>query len=235
MKASDKQRYAIATIKPWNIKKAKEFISEHKKVKILLITRKKELNYQRLKTFDPRYIFFPHWSWVIPEKIYKNFECVVFHMTDLPFGRGGSPLQNLIERGVYKTKISAIRVADGIDEGDIYLKRSMNLNGPAAQIFKRFTGIVFGKMMPYIVKNRPVPCPQNGKIVKFRRRTPAQGNIADLKNLRKVYDYIRMLDAESYPPAFLETPAIKVEFSGARLLKQRVSAQAKIFLKETMT
>ena len=29
-------------------------------------------------------------------------------MTDLPYGRGGSPLQNLIIRGFESTKISAI-------------------------------------------------------------------------------------------------------------------------------
>jgi len=28
-------------------------------------------------------------------------------MTDLPFGRGGSPFQNLIARGIYDTKIIA--------------------------------------------------------------------------------------------------------------------------------
>jgi len=44
-------------------------------------------------------------------------------MTDLPFGRGGSPLQNLIERGIKKTKISAIKVDGGIDTGDIFFKR----------------------------------------------------------------------------------------------------------------
>ncbi len=49
-----------------------------------------------------------------------NFNCVVFHMTDLPFGRGGSPLQNLISRGIYKTKISAIKVVKEIDAGPIY-------------------------------------------------------------------------------------------------------------------
>ena len=43
-------------------------------------------------------------------------------MTDLPFGRGGSPLQNLIVRGFEETMTSAIKVTKGIDTGDIYLK-----------------------------------------------------------------------------------------------------------------
>ena len=44
-------------------------------------------------------------------------------MTDLPFGRGGSPLQNLIVRGYKSTKLTAIKVQSGIDTGDIYLKK----------------------------------------------------------------------------------------------------------------
>lgn len=44
-------------------------------------------------------------------------------MTDLPYGRGGSPLQNLIVRNHYKTKISEIRVKKEIDSGPIYLKK----------------------------------------------------------------------------------------------------------------
>ena len=46
-------------------------------------------------------------------------------MTDLPFGRGGSPLQNLIERGIKQTKISAIKCVKELDGGDIYLKRDL--------------------------------------------------------------------------------------------------------------
>lgn len=55
-------------------------------------------------------------------------------MTDLPYGRGGSPLQNLIKRNIENTKISAIKVVKDLDAGDIYLKRDLNLNGTADEI-----------------------------------------------------------------------------------------------------
>ena len=48
--------------------------------------------------FYPKYIFFPHWSKKVDTKIVNNYECVCFHETDLPYGRGGSPIQNLILR-----------------------------------------------------------------------------------------------------------------------------------------
>ena len=51
----------------------------------------------------------------IPTEIFTSFECIVFHMTDLPYGRGGSPLQNLIVRGHKKTKVSALKVVKEVD------------------------------------------------------------------------------------------------------------------------
>lgn len=222
------QKYIIATVKSWNIEEAERFVSERSNAKVLLITDKKNLTYDRTKEFGPKYIFFPHWSWIIPKGVYENFECIVFHITDLPFGRGGSPLQNLIERGIYKTKLSALRVVKELDAGPIYLKRDLDLEGSANEIFKRASKIVFNDMIPYIIENKPVPAPQTGQIAVFKRRTPEQSNIGKLNSLTKVYDYIRMLDAEGYPAAFVETAGLEIEFTDAKLEKDCVLATAKI-------
>ena len=85
-----------------------------------------------LKDLD--YIFFMHWSWRVPEDITNRFECICFHMTDLPYGRGGSPLQNLILNGHKKTKISAIRMTEEVDAGPIYVKKKLSLKGSAEDI-----------------------------------------------------------------------------------------------------
>lgn len=218
----------IATIKSWNIEKTKKLISDSAQLKIQLITNKDELTFENISKINPKYIFFPHWSWIIPRDIYENFECVVFHMTDLPFGRGGSPLQNLIERGIYKTKISAIRVVKDIDAGPIYLKHDLDLQGSATEIFIRLAEIVFDKMIPRIIKDNPEPMPQEGEPVFFKRRKPAQGDISELDNIDKIYDYIRMLDAEGYLQAFVETDRLKIEFLKARKEDDFILAEARI-------
>ena len=63
-------------------------------------------------------------------------------MTDLPYGRGGSPLQNLIQRGHNTTMLTALRCNEGCDTGDIYLKRSLSLCGTAEEIFIRADTII---------------------------------------------------------------------------------------------
>lgn len=227
------ERYIIATIKSWNIKKAEKLIEDKKDWQIKLITEKKQLNYDNVKKFNPDYIFVPHWSWIIPDQIIDNFECVIFHMTDLPFGRGGSPLQNLIARGVKETKISAIRAAKEVDAGPVYLKKDLLLYGTAQRIFERASNIIFEEMIPYIVEDKPNPSPQKGKVVKFKRRTPEQSDISSLESIKKVYDYIRMLDGEGYPPAHIETQNLRIEFSNAEYSKGYVCAYAKITRKKS--
>jgi len=198
---------------------------------VLRVREKSELDLSRLGAFMPHYIFFPHWSWKIPEEIYERFECVIFHMTDLPFGRGGSPLQNLVARGINETKLTALRCVAELDAGPIYLKRPLSLLGTADEILMRASQLT-GEMIEVIVQERPVPQAQSGEPTTFRRRTPQDGDMESLETLEKVFDFVRMLDADGYPPAFLETEHFKLEFSRASLKPDCVFADVKITRKK---
>lgn len=222
----------IATVKSWNIKLAEEFRRNHPEIQVLLVTAPDKLNLAHVKKFDPDYIFFPHWSWIIPEPIWKVYRCVIFHMTDVPYGRGGSPLQNLIVRGKKNTKISALHAAGQLDAGPVYMKEGLSLKGTAQEIFNRAAEIIFKRMIPEIVKKKRDPIPQKGKVVTFKRRRPDESDISGLSSLTKVYDHIRMLDAEGYPVAFIVNKKISVEFTQARIEKDYVLTQAKIRIKK---
>jgi len=114
-------------------------------------------------------LFFPYWSWRISKEMLDKYECVAFHMTDLPFGRGGSPLQNLILRGFTETVITAFRVTDEWDAGPIYCKRPLSLDGTAQEIFDRASKIIYNDMIPFILTHNIVPTPQEGEVVIFNR------------------------------------------------------------------
>lgn len=219
----------VVTLKSWNVKNAIQLKKEMKdNFNVHVITNKEEFNVENISNINPSYIFIPHWSWIISEDIYKNFNCVVFHMTDLPFGRGGSPLQNLIERGIENTKISAIKVESGIDSGPVYMKKDLNLNGTAEEIFIRASNIIFKNMIPEIVFKNPMPIDQTGEIVEFKRRNPGQSEIKPDFDLEKIYDYIRMLDGEGYPGAFIKFGKYKLEFSRASFKGGKIIADVEI-------
>lgn len=223
-------KFLILSEKKWNEDLVKRF-DEDKQNDWYFIKSKSEFNTENLAEHQPDKIFIPHWSYIIPAEIYNKYECIVFHITDLPFGRGGSPLQNLIERGIYKTKISALRVSEELDAGDIYLKEDLDLYGSAEEIFLRANDIIY-EMIVEIVKRNIKPVPQKGQPVNFKRRRKEQSSISDLNDLVKIYDHIRMLDAEGYPKAYLDWNDIRIEFSRAQLKADKsVIADVRIFKK----
>lgn len=227
-----KQIIIIATIKSWNIKNAlklQKIISG--RYKVAIITHSEDLSIKNIEKINPCYIFFPHWSWIIPKSIYNKYHCIVFHMTDLPYGRGGSPLQNLIIRGFIETKISAISVGKELDAGPIYLKESISLQGSAERIYKNMSVLIFQKMIPKILQGEIVPIKQKGEVVSFKRLKPENSKINNQEDLKNVYDKIRMLDAEGYPKAYLETDKLKIEFHKARIKNGTITSVANIYEK----
>ncbi len=223
MKKSTKS-IVVAGNHPWNIKRARQLRESFCRVAVVTCPEKLTLSF--LRCHQPDYVFFVHWSWKIPVEIYTSFNCVLFHMTDLPYGRGGSPLQNLIVRGHQKTKISAIKVVEEIDAGPVYLKVALNLSGTAAEIYERAAGLIFDQMIPEMLHRDIVPLPQKGKVVSFFRRKGEDGNLAKLNRIKDVFDYIRMLDAPGYPPAFLSFNNVSVSFSDARMMNGKLVAKA---------
>ena len=169
-----------------------------------------------LSTCDPIYIFFLHWRWIVPENIVESIECVCFHMTDLPFGRGGSPLQNLISRGIYQTQLTSLRMVKELDAGPIYLTHPLALKGTAAEIYRSAERLSV-LLIKEIIDSKPIPTPQIGTPVIFKRRTPDQSELPAVLSGEKLYDFIRMLDAPGYPKAYCVKNSLKLEFSDANL------------------
>lgn len=222
-------RYIVAAIKIYNFLNFYELQKKYTEHEFLLVKNKEELVDALNSKFSPDYIFFPHWSWIIPKEIYDSFNCVVFHMTDLPFGRGGSPLQNLLVRGIYNTKISAIKVQEGLDTGDIYMKEDFVIDkGNADEILKAASDIVFKQMIPKFIENQLSAVPQQGNVVNFKRRTPDQSEIPGGLNKRELYDYIRMLDGEGYPVAYIQDKNKKIYFRNAQLTGDKLIAEVEI-------
>lgn len=210
----------LATEKEWHKDLFENLKRTHKDFRWILINDKNDFNFNTLNRYNPDKIFLPHWSYIISKEIYTSFECVVFHMTDLPFGRGGSPLQNLIARGFNETKISALKVDSGIDTGDIYLKQDLSLHGTAQEIFIRSSKIIENMISTLVLKGLK-PISQTGEVTYFKRRKPSDGDLSKIIEIDELHDLIRMLDADGYPKAFIELGEFKFEFSRVNKLSNK--------------
>lgn len=222
--------FVVATIRPWNVEVFNRTI-RHFQGEWHLIDNPEKFTLDLLESLGPEYIFFPHWSEKISEEILSRFTCVCFHETDLPYGRGGSPIQNLLIRGHKSTVVSAIEMTTGFDEGPVYLKRPLSLEGLAEEIFLRSANTI-AEMISYIITENPVPIPQEGAPTVFTRRTPGQSQIpSKIQNLEELFDFLRMLDCQEYPKAYLETQFFKLEFTRPALRTGSIEADVKITLK----
>lgn len=206
----------IVSEKSWNKELVSYLQSTMPQYAFYLISQKEDFTVERIGSISPVKIFIPHWSYIIPSAIFERYECIVFHMTDLPYGREGSPLQNLIVRGLTATKLSALRVEVGLDTGPVYLKMDLSLSGTAEEIFVRVNKLV-GKMIVEIIQNNLQPVPQEGDPVVFKRRKPEQSDMSGLEKLEEIFDYIRMLDADGYPHAYIEKGEFRYEFTRASI------------------
>jgi methionyl-tRNA formyltransferase len=193
----------------------------------VLITNMQDLE-TVLRAIDPTYIFFPHWSHKVPENIVARHDCVCFHMTDLPFGRGGSPLQNLIVRGYKRTILTSLKMDVEFDNGPIYLKNELNLDGSAQQIFRRMSNLIM-KQINTIISEHPTPYPQaEGNFETFTRRKNKDSDISGLNCLESIFDHIRMLDASGYPHAYISHGDLRYEFRAVEKSADGRSLSAKV-------
>jgi methionyl-tRNA formyltransferase len=107
------------------------------------------------------------------------------------------------------------------------LKKDLCLVGSAEEIYIRASRLS-ADMIRHIIDSEPVPQPQEGEPTIFKRRKPHQSEIPDLSSLLALYDFVRMLDAEGYPKAFLEHGAFRYEFCRAAFYDGRILAEVKI-------
>lgn len=222
---SEANSYVVAGCKPWNHHAFDQLGGLPGKWHF--ISEKSELTPSLLDAISPRYVFFLHWSWKVPEEVFNNHECVCFHMTDVPYGRGGSPLQNLIVRRHRETVLTALRMTSDFDAGPVYLKEPMSLDGGAEEIYLRADRLS-AKMIQRIIMQEAKPKPQRGKSVNFRRRKPEESEITAPRSLDELHDFIRMLDAEGYPRAFIDLRGFRFELSRSALYDGRIIADVTI-------
>lgn len=214
-------KYVILITKPWGLSIYENLKKEPGEWYML-----NDLDEKYIKSINPKYIFFPHWSHKVPDHIISDYRCVCFHETDLPYGRGGSPIQNLIARGHSQTVITALKMTDEIDAGAYYLKAPLSLYGTAEEIFIRASGVIT-EMIKKIVEKDIILTLQIGEPTWFKRRKPEESEIKT-NTLEETFDHIRMLDAETYPKAFIEHGGFRYEFTRASLKTNRIIADVTI-------
>jgi methionyl-tRNA formyltransferase len=138
--------------------------------------------------------------------LYKNRHNLVVHESDLPKGKGWSPLTWQILDGKNKIPITLFEAAEGVDSGSIYVKDIIHLKGDelndeikhkqgkaTIDLILRFIngyGSIDGKT-------------QQGKESFYPRRTPNDSKLDVNKSIAEQFNLLRVCDNERYPAWFV--------------------------------
>ena len=219
-------KYIIITKKIWD---TKNFNKIGKKIFIL-----NKIDDVKIKKINPSIIFFIHWSKLIKESLFNKYLCIQFHSSNLPRGRGGSPIQNQILLNLNKTKLTAFKVSKNLDSGPICMKENLSLKGTAIDIFRRMEKTSVQMIKKMILKKNISFIKQKGKPSYFKRRKEADSeiNFKNIFTISKLYNFLRMLDAPEYPSAFTQLNKYKFSYNNVRMFKNKISARVEIIKNE---
>ena len=161
-----------------------------------------------VRGYNPDYILFYGWSWIVDKDIIGDYKCIMLHPSKLPKYRGGSPIQNQIIRGVNDSAVTLFIMNEEMDSGDIVFQESMSLSGSIDDIFNRIEGLGYKGTMQFLDDPTDGVKQIEEDATYFKRRTEQQSEIT-LDELKResaeyLYNKIRML-GDPYPNAFIRT------------------------------
>jgi methionyl-tRNA formyltransferase len=114
-----------------------------------------------------------------------------------------------------------------LDAGPVYAKVPLSLEGRAEDIYRTATDLSLD-LAAGLAAFEPEPVPQEGEVVAFERRRPEQSELPATGDARALYDFIRMLDADGYPRAFVRHGDLRLELSHARIEGDQVVASVTV-------
>ena len=149
----------------------------------------------------------------------KNSSNIVCHPSDLPKGKGFSPIAWEILEGLNEITFTLFEANEGIDDGDFYFKEKVflkgdELNDDLRKIQANTTFNLIYKYVSQFPKNKSYP--QNGNETFYTRRTTQDSELDLNKTINEQFNLLRIVDNNLYPAFFIKNGKkykIKIEKS----------------------
>ena len=143
------------------------------------------------------------------EKIFKNLRLnkfnLIVHESDLPRGRGWSPVTWQVLEGKNSITVTLFEAADTVDSGHIYLQDFIVLDGTELlSEIKHRQGLITKSLILDFVKSFPNVKgePQLGTETYYARRRPKDSELDIHKSIYDQFDLLRVCDNDRYPAYF---------------------------------
>lgn len=137
--------------------------------------------------------------------LYLNKHNLVVHESDLPIGKGWSPITWQILEGKNEIIVSLFEAVENIDAGPIYLQKRIHLNGAELiDEIKHLQGeVTIELLMDFIVNIDTVERKEQiGDSTFYPRRGEKDSELDINKSILEQFNLLRVCDNERYPAWF---------------------------------
>lgn len=144
-----------------------------------------------------------------------NKHNIVVHASDLPQGKGWSPMSWQILEGRDVIPITLFEATDCVDSGDYYIKDKIVLDGTELiDEWQEKLGWMIIKMCVEYIKNyeKLSSIKQAGKESFYTRRNPNDSKLDIDKSIKEQFNLFRIVDNDKYP-AFFEYKNCKYQLA----------------------
>ena len=134
----------------------------------------------------------------------KHKNNIVIHESDLPKGKGWSPVSYQVEEGKNKIPITLFEADEKVDSGSWYIKDFINLDGSELvdEIRKKQAFKTIEMIEKYLLNYPMKPKIQNGKESFYPKRTQKNQEININNSIKEEFNKLRVCDNERYPAHF---------------------------------
>jgi len=139
------------------------------------------------------------------KKLKLNHHNLVVHESDLPQGKGWSPVTWQVLEGKHEIPVTLFEATDSVDGGPIYAQKYMMLEGTELlPEIKHMQGLVTQQLILDFVMRYPdiKSIEQKGEETFYQRRTFKDSELDLNKTLAEQFDLLRVCDNERYPAHF---------------------------------
>lgn len=140
-----------------------------------------------------------------PEFLAKNQLNLVIHESDLPLGKGFSPVQWQILEGKNEIAVCLIEASDPVDSGNIFLRSSFTLNGfELYDEIRSKQAVATVDVISEFLQIYPVfnASKQTGADSFYRRRSSKDGELDIKKSISEQFGLLRIGNNEEWPSYF---------------------------------
>lgn len=140
-----------------------------------------------------------------PDILARNHHNLVVHASDLPKGRGFSPVVWQILEGANTIPISMIFAADEVDSGDIVMRDALRLQGH--ELNDEVRDMLGSRIVDMCLRYLELPAPpagdpQTGEASWYTRRRPEDSRLDPQKSIAEQFNLLRVVDNDRYPAFF---------------------------------